>query len=255
MKVIAIPCSFDNYSYLLICEQSRQAAIVDPTEAYPLMVALEKNEVVLKTIFCTHHHHDHIGGIEDLQAETSGFNIVCYQGDKNRIPIADTYVDHDDRIQIGEQLGRVLHTPGHTSGSICYYFNEHLFVGDTLFGGGCGRLFEGTPEQMHTSLSNQIAVLPDETKVYFGHEYTRTNLEFALTVDPDNIDVQHRLSGLKGETNVSTPSTIALEKRTNPFLRADADDIRNTLQTKYGVLVNTTLDVFTTLRQMRNSFS
>lgn len=255
MKVIPIACSFDNYSYLLICKQSGQAAIVDPTEAYPLMVALEKNEVVLKTIFCTHHHHDHIGGIEDLQAEFSGFNIVCYRGDKNRIPIADTYVDHDDHIQIGEQIGRVLHTPGHTSGSICYFFNDHLFVGDTLFGGGCGRLFEGTPEQMHTSLSKQIAVLPDETKVYFGHEYTRTNLEFALTVDPDNIDVQHRLTELQGTSTISTPSTIALEKRTNPFLRADADDIRNILQTKYGVQVNSSLDVFTTLRQMRNSFS
>lgn len=255
MITIPIPCSFDNYSYMLICENTRNAAIVDPTEAYPLMVALEKNEVELDMVFCTHHHHDHIGGIEDLLAEYSGFTIVCYHDDRHRISVADSYVKHDDTVEFGKQTGKVLYTPGHTTGSICYYFDGHLFVGDTLFGGGCGRLFEGTPEQMYASLHQQIAVLPEETKVYFGHEYTRTNLNFALTVDPDNQDIRQRLAGLKDNTAISTPSTIALEKQTNPFLRTDSQAIKNTLRENYGADVNSELEVFTMIRQMRNSFS
>ncbi len=254
MKIIPIPCSFDNYSYLLICEQTDKAAVVDPTEAYPLMVALENYKVELSVILCTHHHHDHIGGAENLQAEYSGIETICYQGDKHRIPMADTYVDHGGSIQFGAQTGRVVHTPGHTTGSICYHFDGHLFVGDTLFGGGCGRLFEGSPEQMHTSLQQQIAILPDETKVYFGHEYTRTNLNFALTVDPDNPDIHRRLDYLTDNSAISTPSTIALEKQTNPFLRADSEIIKTTLQIKYGAKVEDPLEVFTLLRQMRNSF-
>ncbi len=254
MKIIPVPCSFDNYSYLLICEQTGKAAVVDPTEAYPLMVTLEKYEVELSAILCTHHHHDHIGGAEDLQAEYSGIETVCYRGDKHRIPVADSYVDHGGSIRFGAQTGRVVHTPGHTTGSICYHFGGHLFVGDTLFGGGCGRLFEGTPEQMHTSLQQQIAKLPDETKVYFGHEYTRTNLNFALTVDPDNADIHQRLADLKDSSAISTPSTIALEKQTNPFLRSNLETIKTTLQKKYGAKVESALDVFTLLRQMRNSF-
>ncbi len=254
MKVISIPCSFDNYSYLLICEQSKKAAVVDPTEAYPLMLALEENGVELTAVYCTHHHHDHIGGIEDFLEEDSSITIVCYHQDKNRISTANTFVDHGDSITLGSETGKILHTPGHTTGSICYYFGEHLFVGDTIFGGGCGRIFEGTPEEMHGSLNERIAVLPDETKIYFGHEYTQVNLQFAQTVDPENENVLSRLTHSQTNT-VTTPSTIALEKKTNPFLRADSASIKNTLQTKYGAKVDSPLEVFTLLRQMRNSFS
>lgn len=254
MQILPIPCSFDNYSYLLICLTSKKAAVVDPTEAYPVMAAVEKSGVQLTTVFCTHHHHDHIGGIDDLQQHYTNLDVVCFRGEKERITMANGYVEDGDTVRFGDIQGRVLFTPGHTSGAICYHFQHHLFTGDTLFGAGCGRLFEGTPEQMYSSLMDKIAPLADDTNIYFGHEYTDKNLTFSQQVEPGNTHVHNRLEELKRNKGISTPSTLALEKKTNPFLRCSEDEVKAFAASSKGGEVADPVEVFAELRRQRNIF-
>lgn len=256
MQVIIIPCSFDNYSYLVVCEKTGEAAVIDPTESFPVMRQVEEREINLTTVLCTHHHNDHVGDIGQLIQEFSYLRVYCHRSDKSKIPHANFFVEDGDSIQVGELAGRVIHTPGHTVGSICYHFEDVVFTGDTLFGAGCGRLFEGSPEQMYTSVNKKIALLPDETKLFFGHEYTTKNLEFALSVEPQNSDIGVRLQNLQDSDGVSTPTTIRFEKETNPFFRCDSEDIRNNLKLRgvKNVQVGEPLQVFTALREMRNSF-
>lgn len=253
MKTVTIPCSFDNYSYLLVCEKTGTAAVVDPTESFTVMRELETYQATLTTVLCTHHHHDHVGDIGILLEEIPSLEVYCHTSDRQRIPHANRFVDHGDNITIGESTGTVLHTPGHTSGSVCYQYGDSLFTGDTLFGAGCGRLFEGTPEQMYHSLNKYIARLQDDSKLYFGHEYTIKNLEFALTVDPENGDIQQRLTDLQNGT-ISTPTTLGLEKKTNPFLRGDSNNIKTQLQQSLNKTFQSPLEVFTALRELRNTF-
>lgn len=254
MKIIPVPCSYDNYSYILVCEKTNQAAAVDPTEAYPVLTECEKIGASLTTVLCTHHHNDHIGEIPEIASEYKGVKVVCHVSDKKRIPLANVFVEHKDTITIGELTGQVLFTPGHTHGSICYRFADSLLTGDTLFGAGCGRLFEGTPEQMMNSLTLLMDSCSDSTKVYFGHEYTRRNLEFALTVEPENSNVLNRYRALDGENIRSTPSTIGLEKMTNPFLRFESPAIKEELVKKGVTSIDSNLFVFSQLRELRNSF-
>ncbi len=253
MKIVPVPCSFDNYSYLIICTQSQEAAVVDPTEAYPVMAEIGRNNVRLTTVLCTHHHQDHIGDIGRLQEQIPSLKVVCHLSDKNRIGAANTHVDDRDNVEVGNLSGKILYTPGHTSGSICYHFQDHLFVGDTLFGAGCGRLFEGTPEQMYHSL-RKIAALPSKTKIYFGHEYTRKNLEFAQLVEPGNKKVRDRLQQLSAGEAISTPTTLELERETNPFLRCDSKEIQSFFEHREKVAPGGAVEVFSLLRQLRNSF-
>lgn len=253
MKVLPIPCSFDNYSYLMICPATGEAAVVDPTEAYPVMAAVEENNVKLTTVLCTHHHQDHIGDIPMLQERLSELEVVCHVSDKNRIAQATGYVDDGDAVQVGELQGRVLATPGHTTGSICYHFNEHLFSGDTLFGAGCGRLFEGTPAQMYSSLNDRIALLPEATRIYFGHEYTSKNLAFAQTVEPGNENIEEYRTRVGDGGVTSTPTTLQLEKLVNPFLRCDSEEIKKTVRERGGS-TDDPREVFAFLRQLRNDF-
>jgi hydroxyacylglutathione hydrolase len=253
MKIVPVPCSFDNYSYLIICTDTHKAAVIDPTEAHPVVAEIEKNNVQLTTVLCTHHHNDHIGDIGELQEQFSSLAVVCHLSDKKRIKRANTYVDDGDTVEIGKLSGKVLFTPGHTSGSICYKFEDHLFVGDTIFGAGCGRLFEGSPEQMYASLQ-KIVALTDETKIYFGHEYTRTNLNFAKMVEPDNDKIHDRLHQLSLSKEISTPTTLQLEKETNPFMRCNSKGIHNFLEARKESVTTDPVGVFTILRQLRNNF-
>lgn len=254
MKIVTIPCSFDNYSYLIICPDTGKCAVVDPTEAYPVMAAIEKNNASLTTILCTHHHHDHTGDIKELLREFPELEVVCHISDKQRIREANTYVDDGDRVKVGTLAGRVIYTPGHTTGSVCYHFAGHLFSGDTLFGAGCGRLFEGSPEQMFVSLNSGIAALADDTRIYFGHEYTRKNLAFALTVEPENDQARKRLRDLEGNEDSSTPTTLALEKQTNPFLRTDSPEIQDFAEKRMGQKLDDPVRIFALLRSLRNDF-
>lgn len=253
MKVQSISCSFDNYSYLLTCEQSSKAGVVDPTEAFPLLRELEKDKTELAVILCTHHHQDHIGGIAELLQQFPKAEVICHNTDKPRIGEATLGVEDGSLVSFGEQQGEVIYTPGHTRGSICYRFGEHLFVGDTLFGAGCGRLFEGDAQQMYSSLMDKLAVLPGDTSIYFGHEYTRKNLQFAQMVEPDNDEIAVRLGDLS-ENGQSTPTTLALEKKTNPFLRANSEGLRKNLEKMESLVLSSSFEVFTLLRTMRNDF-
>jgi hydroxyacylglutathione hydrolase len=212
MRVIAVPVLKDNFSYLLVHDQS--CAVVDPGEAPPIKAALEKEELELTAIWLTHHHWDHVGGIDGLARP--GMPIIAHASDQPRLPKANHFVEDGGTVELGSLRATIIHNPGHTLGAITYVIEGAAFTGDTLFGAGCGRVFEGTMEMMHASLQ-KLAALPPETRVYFGHEYTAANLKFAAHVEPHNHAIATRASSLP---TPSTPSTIALELETNPFLRA-----------------------------------
>jgi hydroxyacylglutathione hydrolase len=216
VRIAAVPCLADNYAYLVI--DGARAAVVDPGEAAPIAAALAREQVALAAIWLTHHHHDHVGGVRELAASHPGIEVVAHAHDRERAPGVTHTVDDGDRVALpGTSLtARIIHNPGHTLGAISYVIEDAVFTGDTLFAAGCGRLFEGDPAMMFASLA-KLAALPPATRVYFGHEYTRKNLVFAATVEPDNAAIAAKLRGL---TATSTPSTIADELATNVFVRA-----------------------------------
>jgi hydroxyacylglutathione hydrolase len=192
------------------------AAVVDPSEHAPVHAAIAREGVQLHAIWLTHHHWDHVGGVEALVAETPGLEVIAHAKDAPRAPKVTRIVEDGDAIECGPLRAKIVHNPGHTLGAISYCIGDAVFTGDTLFGAGCGRVFEGTMEMMHASLQ-KLAALPPETRVYFGHEYTASNLRYAMHAEPDNAEMKQRAASLAA---TSTPSTIALERATNPFLRA-----------------------------------
>jgi len=219
LKVHIIPVLTDNYCYVIECGDHLTA--VDPGESAPVMRWLAGRD--LHTILLTHHHGDHIGGAAELKLQT-GARVIGPAADEHRIPGMDVMVADGDIIRAGACEFTVIATPGHTLGHVCYYdaANRLLFSADTLFSLGCGRLFEGTAEQMWASLQ-KLAALPDDTLVYCGHEYTLANGRFALTVEPDNIDLLDRMAAvnaLRGAGRPTVPVRLGLEKKSNPFLRA-----------------------------------
>jgi hydroxyacylglutathione hydrolase len=257
MKIVSLPCSFDNYGYLIICEETGEAAIVDPAEFYPLSCEIERSGVRLQSIYCTHHHADHIGGLEDLLDEFPGLSVYGHESDERRIPGMNHLLTDGSEIQIGNIKGQVIYTPGHTSGSICYQVEDALFTGDTLFGAGCGRLFEGSPQQMYDALNRRIKPLPPQTKVYFGHEYTIQNLKFADFIEPDNELVRQRLElavGARENGQLTTPSTLKLECETNPFLRCEEEGVIGSVTEKLLGEAVDPVSVFTALRRVKDSF-
>ncbi len=257
MEIVTIPYSFDNYAYLIICKKTNEAAVVDPGESYPILLEIENRGVRLGQVLCTHHHADHIGGLEELIEEIPDLQVYAHEEDKKRVSSITNPVKQGDLLTVGELSARVFYTPGHTIGSVCYSFKGALFAGDTLFGGGCGRLFEGSAAQMYQSLS-ELAELPLDTAVYFGHEYTVSNLNFAQFVEPDNKEVRKRLEAathLGAQSRPTSPSTMSLELATNPFLRSDKKGIINELQSKSeGTISTDSLAVFTALRKLKDNF-
>ncbi|GAN60192.1 hydroxyacylglutathione hydrolase [Acetobacter cibinongensis] len=223
LSIRAIPVLSDNYAWLLHDEATGQTAIVDPGEAAPIQKTLKELGLGLDLILLTHHHSDHIDGARTLR-DTYKSRIVGPKADVHRLPPLDQAVEDGDTLALGNSTAQVLAVPGHTSGHIAYYFTAPpaLFCGDTLFSLGCGRLFEGTPEQMFTSL-HRFDTLPDETLVCCGHEYTLGNAAFALHADPHNTALQARVKdvkALRAAGQPTLPSTLGLERQTNPFLRA-----------------------------------
>jgi hydroxyacylglutathione hydrolase len=257
MKVITVPCLFDNYGYLIICEETGAAAVVDPAEFYPVASEIERAGVQLQAIYCTHHHADHIGGVEDLLGQFPGIAVYGHESDRRRIQGMNSPLIDGSEFRVGNIAGRVLHTPGHTTGSLCYLIGDALFTGDTLFGGGCGRLFEGSPKQMYDALNSRIKPLPPETKVYFGHEYTASNLKFANFVESDSEEVQKRLEQAAAQREkgvLTTPSTLKTEVETNPFLRCSEKTIIDSVAEKFIGEALDPLSVFTALRRLKDSF-
>lgn len=266
MRIQPIRALQDNYMYLLVDDATRQAAAVDPVNASAIASAVHDYKVDLKAVLTTHHHHDHAHGNSDLLSMFP--DIQIYGGDV-RVQALTKQVDHGDNIKLGSLNIECLATPCHTKGHICYYVTceteplssnpglpseeaeRSVFTGDTLFIAGCGRFFEGTAEQMNRNLNVILAGLPNDTKVYCGHEYTVTNLKFALSVEPQNIDVKGKLSWAQTKVarrEPTVPSTIGEEKRINPFMRLKHSHVKEyTGETDE-------IEVLTVLRHRKNEF-
>ena len=224
MKIQIIPCLHDNYSYLVIDEKNNIACAIDPSEAKPIIKYLEKKNINLKYILNTHHHYDHVGGNQELKKKYNA-RVIGYKEDKDRIPEIDTLVDDQEIWKQESFEAKIIHIPGHTLGHICFYFfnEEAAFTGDTLFSLGCGKIFEGSYEQMFNSLM-KIKALPLKTKIYCGHEYTKQNAKFCITHDKNNENLKNKIKIIdkKLENNLPTiPSTIREELDCNIFLRSN----------------------------------
>lgn len=255
MKIIQIPLLRDNYGYLLVCEKTNRAAIVDPSEADPVLRRVEQEKVELAAILNTHHHRDHTGGNEGLLGQRK-LQVYGHQSDQGRIFGMTNGLAEGDEIRVGELTGKVFFIPGHTTGHVAYLFDNNLFCGDTLFTAGCGRLFEGTPEQMHASLKKLMA-LPDNTKVYCGHEYTESNLRFALSVEPNNPKLLARFERVQGQRTrglATVPSTMEEEKLTNPFLRWDSKEIQASVIFAKPATGRDPVSIFGAVRKMKDAF-
>jgi hydroxyacylglutathione hydrolase len=256
-RVHAVPAFRDNYIWLLSGGDqeptaSRTTAIVDPGDAQPVLQALDKLDLVPVAILVTHHHADHVGGIKELRGH---FPIPVYGPAQESIPDITHPLREGDRVELpGLAAFDVLEVPGHTAGHIAYVGKQSLFCGDTLFAGGCGRLFEGTAAQLHTSLQ-KLAQLPDDTWIYCAHEYTLSNLNFALAVDPDNPVLQIRLQQtrqLRDEHLATVPSRLGEEKRTNPFLRCHTPVIVAAATRHSGHPVSPGVETFAVLRDWKD---
>jgi len=257
MQVSLVPALSDNYIFLLHDPTQNVAAVVDPAEAQPVLRCLEELGAELVAIFNTHHHMDHVGGNRQLIQRFPNVRVYGGAEDRGRIPGQQVFCSEGDKVEFAGRIGEVLFVPGHTSGHIAYYFppevegdTGELFCGDTLFAGGCGRLFEGTPAQMVDSLS-KVRTLPDNTRVWCAHEYTLKNLQFALTVDAENLDLQSRYAEVQDarrRMEATVPSQLGVEKRTNPFLRWEAPALQSAVKSQEPV------QTFARLRGMKDRF-
>ncbi|NMG09807.1 hydroxyacylglutathione hydrolase [Brasilonema sp. UFV-L1] len=257
MQVIRLEALSDNYIFVLNEPKQNIAAVVDPAEAEPVLQKLQELKAELVAIFNTHHHQDHIGGNRQLMQQFP--NVIVYGGaeDKGRIVGQQVFLQQGDRVEFADRTAEVIFVPGHTRAHIAYYFppdnpseTGELFCGDTLFAGGCGRLFEGTPTQMVHSLS-KLRSLPDHTRVWCAHEYTLKNLQFALTVDAENTDLQRRYDEVKtsrSQGEATVPSLLGVEKQTNPFLRWEQPALQLATNTHDSV------QTFGRLRGMKDKF-
>ncbi|WP_055128990.1 hydroxyacylglutathione hydrolase [Pseudomonas mediterranea] len=254
IQISALPAFTDNYIWLLQDHSSRRCAVVDPGDAAPVQAWLEAHPGwVLSDILITHHHHDHVGGVQALKNAT---NATVLGPASENIPARDVALEDNDQIEVLGLDFAVYAVPGHTLGHIAYYHHGLLFCGDTLFAAGCGRLFEGTPEQMHHSL-DRLAALPDDTLIYCTHEYTLGNLKFAAAVEPDNPDIAARLEKVgrqRSEGVITLPSTLALEKLTNPFLRTTETSVKQKADERNGQRNGTPSEVFAALRAWKDKF-
>ncbi len=255
MKIIQVPCLRDNYAYLVVCEKTNKAAIVDPSESEPVIEKVQQEGVNLVAILNTHHHRDHTGGNTGLLEH---YSLEVYGGrvDKDRIPGLTHPLEEGDQVKVGELKAEVLFIPGHTKGHVAFVFPGNVFSGDTLFVAGCGRLFEGTAEQMQSSLV-KLKKLPSDTLVHCGHEYTVKNLQFTVTVEGKNPKVTEKLAkarSLRAKGLSTVPSTMGEEMATNPVLRWDSQEIQQNLKSRFPALSLDPVSVFAQVRQLKDSF-
>lgn len=246
-----IECLSDNYAILVHDAATGATAAIDAPDAEPILAALEEAGWRLTDILVTHHHHDHTGAIADLKARYD-CRVVASAREAPKVPLVDATFADGDKVRIGDLAARVIATPGHTLGHVAYWFKDEraVFVGDTLFSIGCGRVFEGTPGQMWDSLL-RLRALPEDTNVYCAHEYTQANIRFATTIEPENAALAARaeeVARLRAEGRPTVPSTIGAEKRANPFLRADVAEVAAHL----GMAGADAADVFTEIRARKN---
>ena len=257
MNIYRLPVRSDNYIFLLHDPNEGTAAVVDPADAPPVLAKVEALGAELVAIFNTHHHNDHIGGNRELVKRFPKAEVYAGEEDRGRIPQQTYSLKEGDRVCFAGRSAKVFFVPGHTSGHIAYYFPSQkadqpgeLFCGDTLFAGGCGRLFEGTPAQMQDSLA-KLRALPDNTRIWCAHEYTLSNLRFALSVDHENETLKARLDEVKrdrAQDIPTVPTHLGIEKETNPFLRWDAIALQSVAGSQDAA------DVFAHIRKLKDNF-
>ena len=253
MNIDIISCLKDNYSYLIHDNQSNTVAIIDPSEFAPCDKIISKKYKKLDYILNTHHHYDHVGGNKELKKKYNS-KILGFKSDEERIPNIDKLLEDNEEFNVGNIKFTTLFIPGHTAGHIAFYSKTEkvIFTGDTLFSMGCGRVFEGTYDQMFESL-NRIKNLPEDTKIYCGHEYTQKNIEFCIKYNPGNDLLKKTKNTIEeklknGEPSI--PSTLLKEKQMNIFFRTDDLDVRNMLNLKKA----SNLEIFTKLRDLKDNF-
>jgi hydroxyacylglutathione hydrolase len=256
LDVRPIPAFRDNYIWMIRgAADPRVVAVVDPGDAAPVLAALAQEGLSLAAILATHHHADHVGGVPALMAATGARAFGCA---RERMPDGVLPLAQGDRAMLPE-LGlefTVLDVPGHTAGHIAYTGHGAVFPGDTLFSAGCGRLFEGTADEMLGSL-DRLAALPGETRIFCGHEYTEANLRFARAVEPANsaiMDYVKRAAGLRAQGRPTLPSTLELEKRVNPFLRCRHEDVKSAAERRAGRVLSNPVAVFAEVRSWKDTF-
>ena len=257
LNVTPIACLEDNYAYLLEDvpgAPSGEAMVIDPSEAEPVLAALEASGNRLAAVLCTHHHHDHVGGNLALVRAFPGIKVYGHSHDRGRIPRQTDELEDGATIEWGALTLRALYVPGHTLGAVAYVLEDVVFTGDTLFLAGCGRLFEGTAPMMYESLNQKLAKLGDGTRVFCGHEYTETNLRFATEREPNNLAIASRLEkvrALRREGRPTVGAPLRDELATNPFLRCDVPEIRAAA----GVSPDaSSAEAFAAIRRARDQF-
>lgn len=266
MHVERVPTLGDNYTYIILCRDTNEAAVVDAPEAGPVIAAVDKLGCNVTKILSTHHHPDHSAANSELAARY-GAPVFGHVSDQQRLTGFTNGLEEGDRIRVGNLEAEILFIPAHTKGHIAYVFSGAVFSGDTLFAGGCGRLFEGNPQMMHTALNEKLARLPDDTLVYPGHEYTEGNLRFALSVEPNNPDlakkfgwVQERRGKRAADWHDATademtiPSTIGEERLTNPFMRARSEELRASVRAQYPDIGEDPVQILGCVREMKDRF-
>lgn len=259
LQIHTIPAFEDNYFWLIQPDtQSPCSYIVDPGSAQVVLDYLKRHQLQLGGILLTHHHHDHIDGAAELRDQ---YQIPIYGPKSARIPQVTHHLGEGDKLLLGNLTAKILELQGHTLDHIAYLIEAaeqppHLFSGDTLFGAGCGRLFDGTAPLLYAALQ-RIAALPEDTLIYGGHEYTLANIRFALTIEPDNIELQARqaLETEKRQQGIATlPTQLAIEKRTNPFLRCHLTSVHRAVAQVSGNTLASDAEVFASLRLIKDRF-
>ncbi len=252
-SVIPISAFKDNYIWML--HDSAHAWVVDPGDANPVIEALQANHLILSGVLLTHHHADHSGGISTLLKYAG--QVPVFGGHKSAIREVNCPMKSGDAFACGPFSFKVIEIPGHTLDHVAFYNDELLFCGDTLFSAGCGRVFEGTYEQMYDSLCHLLK-LKDDLKVFCGHEYTLANLQFAQHIEPDNAQIACKLLGVKemlmADESCTLPSTLGEEKLINPFLRCDIEVVINAVESKFKIKTKEPAKIFQCLREWKNNF-
>lgn len=253
LEIVTLPCLSDNYAFLIHDATSGETAVVDVPDAAPISAELKRRGWTLSHILLTHHHWDHVDGLADLLVDHPAAVYGSY-ADAHRLPPLDYALNEGETLTIGAEIAQIIDVTGHTLDHIAFYFPDTgaMFTGDSLMALGCGRLFEGTPDQMFDSLA-KLAALPESTMIYSGHEYTQANGHFAITVDPDNPNLQKRLVDIEKSRKsglATVPSLLSLELATNPFLRGH----NSAIQTKLDMQGVDSSTVFATIRAMKDVF-